>query len=985
MPNYDVFLRLNGEDSAGPGPQSPAHNSFAERLRRFHHDFPEWEIWQIEEVHGNNVYDIKLGHERDEYVKAITSDPTDFGVEDWVIVGYYHGDRSRKFILAAGTRPVSEEEQVQIVDGWLSYLSAQNRLSQSLNSVYPAGAKYILTSPYSGGSLTRVVNGQIFVVSSTGYALGFIDTVVRVNPAGSGSIEKSYTRGGGILDLVGDPRGGDLYIVEWEGPRSPKNTSNLFAQRVYAPTFTQDGDEVLADTRCRLTRLNPDLEVVWSTPWRNDVIYRQSPAIILGENNISVYGIKVGAEEVEEEEYSKRVWLHVTVFSKDGIQTFSGRVPYPDPKEFYFSDPPLPGGTPGQEILPLEPVFYRDTASLRVLNPEILYPSSRLSISYGSGTDSGHVESMLRGNRFSVQDSYIPKNSNDELTPNNTCQLINILEWNGIHVPAFHRTTVVRAFRPGSPNLSGSSKFNVLWTRDGSKLGSGNFPYQEGYTPLTITKDGVLVVLVEKIEYQVFLIRGVNVVGLVDDDVMTIEQLDKVLTVANQAERYALTAGEIDAGEYTLVEQSDTGAAYTVADDTKLNSEEGWTLFSTRYTLAYGRTLHLQTMNMETGQVILRKEIGQRIETQVYVPYGNPTANGLEFIGDWYEVDGDTNPFPIQSPGYDDRIAGGVPLGEYEHDNTLSPGDYYLSSLIDRPWVNVPFKFFRRYFDGEGQPFYSEFGTTQNIGQSGNDLWDNGSFIGFNGYVNTTELDDVDEDGEISVGDFRRRIYTYAWCQWNTVLLEQYTTAPLNFNPLSFCVSEDGKQITFGPFWAPWWKAEDYPFAENEDNRVRIPYAIRDYENNESEPIFLSEWVGGDDLKLDHSTWHVAFSLETLEKVRQWQRVFASPPDVFTAANPLTMSSGQILSHVREELEIASVPTERGRLRILYPTGGASGEGNLGSVKCTPFATWDHFGESGAHVRLEDCNVEYIVASDIGIITKDRNFLLFLPAPAPAE
>lgn len=130
MAEYSVFLRLGGEPQQVTE-ETLFRSDLAERLRRFQHDFPEWEMWQISLVRGNNVYDVTLGRITMEYVKTINSDPADFGVRDWVVVGFYKGNRSRPFILAKGTIPVVE----QIALSWPTYRQSYGRSSRIAGTI----------------------------------------------------------------------------------------------------------------------------------------------------------------------------------------------------------------------------------------------------------------------------------------------------------------------------------------------------------------------------------------------------------------------------------------------------------------------------------------------------------------------------------------------------------------------------------------------------------------------------------------------------------------------------------------------------------------------------------------------------------------------------------------------------------------------------------------------------------------------------------
>ena len=66
--------------------------------------------------------------------------------------------------------------------------------------------------------------------------------------------------------------------------------------------------------------------------------------------------------------------------------------------------------------------------------------------------------------------------------------------------------------------------------------------------------------------------------GTIDLDRLPQGALDRLVKVANQSERFALTTASVQNGD--TVQQLDTGLMYRVVDDTKLNSEDGYAKYT---------------------------------------------------------------------------------------------------------------------------------------------------------------------------------------------------------------------------------------------------------------------------------------------------------------------------------------------------------------------------------------------------------------------
>ena len=67
-------------------------------------------------------------------------------------------------------------------------------------------------------------------------------------------------------------------------------------------------------------------------------------------------------------------------------------------------------------------------------------------------------------------------------------------------------------------------------------------------------------------------------IGTIDIDRLPQGALERLVKVANQAARYALTASDVQLGD--TVQQLDTGVMYAVTDETKLDSADGYTEYT---------------------------------------------------------------------------------------------------------------------------------------------------------------------------------------------------------------------------------------------------------------------------------------------------------------------------------------------------------------------------------------------------------------------
>lgn len=66
--------------------------------------------------------------------------------------------------------------------------------------------------------------------------------------------------------------------------------------------------------------------------------------------------------------------------------------------------------------------------------------------------------------------------------------------------------------------------------------------------------------------------------GVIDIERLPKGALERLVIVANQSERYALTADDVQEGD--TVKQEDTGVMYFVVDSSKLNSEDGYSIYT---------------------------------------------------------------------------------------------------------------------------------------------------------------------------------------------------------------------------------------------------------------------------------------------------------------------------------------------------------------------------------------------------------------------
>lgn len=813
------------------------------------------------------------------------------------------------------------EEVIEIViEGWLSYLQGQFRQAQSFKSVYPGSVTTPLISTYSGGNLTRVSDENIYSVSATGFSGGYIDTLLNIDTAGT--VLSSYTNGGAIVDVAIDQTDKSVYIVEWNGPGRRWN------QRSKGYSFTKTDGVFAANVESRLTKLDQELNLIWSTPWQDEVLYRQAPAIVIDNSNklVSVYGTKV----TEGVGGTPRTWLHMSSFRKtlvgdetEPLKVYGGIFPYPDSLHTRVSYGSIPRGSHlwGEDEEDEAPSFGTSTYEAATWEPmwdeaelEVLYPSA--------GPNSGNLNATpnsldyrLENNLFSVQKTHDP-------ATHNTCRLVNLFFHSGVYIPAFKRSVFLRGFSLTPADGLGKRNLEQKWTINGSLTdGLSDTSFRELYTPLLIDAQGRLLVLVEQIEYQA---------GWLDDAIVSFEFGDEYgvdpptwtletapdVTVADQSARFSLTTGEVQNDD--IVFQIDPGISYRVTDETNLNNANGYTSISNRYRVIKSRTLYLQTISCQTGETILRKEIGSRLTTKVHLPKGKPDFGTV-----------------------DDPTPGAPPSGDYGH-----PGEVGKEYGNGGDPVGATFPFVKPEIEAE----YEDFDTRE--------LHSNGYFV----YTDPTGGSYTFNQGD---GNKRR----YFWLGWNAPALTQHTTGPLVFDPMSCCLSSDGSKVIFGPWWRNKWGAYT-------DKEITINYAIRDDEDS-PQTYFLRSWAGGDAYKMNVRSWFVAYDMDTLTESWRSQRLFASAPEKYTTAHPVALAGGVMFCHVREKL----ATVERGRIFLLYDNGGKSGEGTLASVVCTPFAAWDQHPETGPQIDFDSNAVEVLMASKLGILTKDRNFLRFMKPP----